>query len=173
MSRGPVQPENEYKYYGYYGRVIESITLNTIIGSGKSNTTAMMSIERSVTVGGVASTEKAYIQGPQLHHRGATEYAETVWYVCDRYNKRTYMESNTTGCDDWYIPSFYEVGQLILCFYEDREELLEFFNYYPFVFTSTGSSRYKVDCVGTDENYTTSEQPRYEANSILVLVRSF
>lgn len=78
---------------------------------GRDNTEYLMSVERNVTVGGITSYTRAYVQGPQPLTRGSELYAETIWYVCDEFNKGTYSRlENNTGCDDWYIPSKQEAS---------------------------------------------------------------
>lgn len=92
----------EYEYYGYYGRVYETLDgtyTGTAIGTGKANTLNMMSLR-----GGV------YIQGPNLLCKGNSYYSETIWSICNLFNKGLYSLNgvsvpNTTGCNDWYIPS--------------------------------------------------------------------
>lgn len=91
-----------YEYLGYYGRVYEAISSSltgTAIGAGKSNTSNMLSIRDGV-----------YNQSSQVRYRGNSEYAETIWYTCDQFNKGTYTLNgnsvvNSTDCNDWYIPS--------------------------------------------------------------------
>ena len=99
----------EWSYYGYYGRVYETLDgtyTGTAIGTGKSNTQNMMSLR-----GGV------YIQGSNLKWNGQTQYSETIWNICNLFNKGLYNlngspVSNNTGCDDWYIPSNDELGAM-------------------------------------------------------------
>lgn len=94
--------KQEYEYYGYQGRVYESLDgtyTGTAIGTGKSNTSTMMSLRNGV-----------YIQGPQIKWKSQTQYSETIWYICDQFNKGTYSLNgspvvNNTGCNNWYIPS--------------------------------------------------------------------
>ena len=94
--------KQEYEYYGYYGRVYETLDgtyTGTAIGTGKANTLNMMSLR-----GGV------YIQGSNLRWKGETIYSETIWSICNLFNKGLYSLNgvsvpNTTGCNDWYIPS--------------------------------------------------------------------
>ena len=94
--------KQEYEYYGCYGKVFETLDgtyTGTAIGTGKSNTQNMMSLR-----GGV------YIQGSNLRWRGETAYSETIWSICNLFNKDLYNLNgasvpNNTGCSDWYIPS--------------------------------------------------------------------
>ena len=97
-----ISGKQEYEYCGYKGRVYESLKgtySNTAIGTGRANTLNMMSLR-----GGV------YIQGANLRWRGQTVYSETIWSICNLFNKGLYNLNgssvpNTTGCNDWYIPS--------------------------------------------------------------------
>ena len=94
--------KQEYEYYGYNGRVYETLNstvTNTAIGTGKANTAAVLSLRNGV-----------YNQGSQIKWKNQTQYSETIWYICDQFNKGTYSlngspVSNNTGCSDWYIPS--------------------------------------------------------------------
>ena len=93
--------KQEYEYYGHYGRVYETLDsyTSTAIGAGKTNTLNMMSLR-----GGV------YIQGSNLRWKEETTYSETIWSICNLFNKGLYSLNgssvpNTTGCNDWYIPS--------------------------------------------------------------------
>lgn len=107
---------NDYLLDGYKGRVYEPGLYNSVtyngIGTGRSNTEAMMAITRNVTLDGVVSNTNAYIQGRRVRWKNESAYSETIWYVCDEFNKGTYWRfSNDTGCDDWFVPSIDELSQ--------------------------------------------------------------
>ena len=92
----------EWSYYGNKGRVYETLDgtyTGTAIGTGKSNTSNMLSLRSGV-----------YNQSSQIRWKSQSQYSETIWYVCDQFNKGTYSLNgspvpNNTGCNDWYIPS--------------------------------------------------------------------
>ena len=49
-----------------------------------------------------------------IEYKGLTRYSETIWSICNLFNKGLYNldgspVSNITGCKDWYIPSIDEL----------------------------------------------------------------
>lgn len=112
-SGGADYSNGNYTLDGYAGRVYESISVTANgIGKGKTNTEAMMSIRRDVTLNGQTDKTKAYIQGRAIRWKNGGTYSETIWYVCDQFNRDTYWRfDNNTGCDDWFVPSIDELSQ--------------------------------------------------------------
>lgn len=100
--------KEEYEYLGYYGRVMEThgSSFNSS-STGKYNTNLIINTRNGV-----------YCQGAQVSYRGESTYAETMWYICDQFNKGTYTLNNVlipndTGCSDWYIPSKNELTNMV------------------------------------------------------------
>ncbi len=182
--------ENNHSYNnynssaGYRGRVYDS-TVNTAlaVGTGKANTQNVMSIVRNVRLGGVVTNTNAYIQGRWIRWRGQSTYSETIWYVCDEFNKGTYWRfDNTTGCDDWFIPSIEELRQFRNHFTSTAAflEKTSLNNRYAVVWSSSAfnSSNYAYCWVASLQNnnysYRAAEYRDYgNGNMALVLVRAF
>lgn len=104
-ARTLLEPDYSWTYFDESdGRVFELVGASgDAIGAGKTNTSTVMTYNNGV-----------YIQGPEPSYVGSSSYAETIWNICDGFNKGTYTlngsaVSNTTGCNDWYVPSMNEL----------------------------------------------------------------
>lgn len=106
-ARTHLEPDYSWTYLDESkGRVYELVGASgNGIGAGKTNTSTVMTYNNGV-----------YIQGPEPSYVGPnySYEEETIWYICDNFNKGTYTlngsaVSNTTGCSDWYVPSMNEL----------------------------------------------------------------
>lgn len=152
----------DYTYAGNKGRVYEGFVFEEefedFFGEFHNEREIcefVMSIERQVLIDGISQTANVYVQGPLPLHRDSEQYAETIWYILEQFNKGTYWRiENNTGCSDWYIPlasSLYDLYLLI----DDLEDFLSITSNgtYSYIWTSdlNGLGNYGT-CVNIDHS---------------------